>query len=187
MAINYAEFYTAASKYTDAKGMTFLTSGLGDMLIWASKNGNYGFAKCSFGKDKLVTIRLTRNAVSDGKRIAFTPQALDIVPPPEHAVLPEVTEAQRKENSRRLAYEDSVRNSYTSTFYNAETAQKAAVENQLPADRVTDFLVKSRGNHAVILNFLIKHKDQLDRTCELLKSLSDKDLRDMQSNILEDN
>lgn len=184
---NYAEFYTAASKYTDAKGMTFLTSGLGDMLIWASKNGSYGFAKCSFGKDKLVTIRLTRNAASDGKSIAFTPQAFDIVPPPEHAILPEVTEAQRKENSRRLAYEDSVRNSYTSTFYNAETARKAAVDNQLPADRVTDFLVKSRGNHAMILNFLIKHKNQLDRACELLKSLSDKDLRDMQSDILEDN
>ena len=39
---NYAEFYTAVTKYTDERGRTFLTAGLGDMLVWASKDGWYG-------------------------------------------------------------------------------------------------------------------------------------------------
>ena len=30
---NYAEFYTVASKQTDADGKTFLTAGKGDMLV----------------------------------------------------------------------------------------------------------------------------------------------------------
>ena len=49
---NYAEYYTAVTKYTDKKGQTFLSAGRGDMLVWASKNGHYGYAKVSFGKDK---------------------------------------------------------------------------------------------------------------------------------------
>ena len=58
---NYAEFYPAVSKYTDADGRTFLSSGLGDLLIWASKDGAYGYAKCTFGKDTEVTVVLDRS------------------------------------------------------------------------------------------------------------------------------
>ena len=58
---NYAEFYTAVTKYTDAKGLTFLTAGKGDMLVWASKDGWFGYAKASFGKDKKITIKLNQN------------------------------------------------------------------------------------------------------------------------------
>lgn len=56
---NYAEFFTAVTKYTDAKGATFLTAGLGDMIVWASKNGKYGYKKVTFGKDREVTIAST--------------------------------------------------------------------------------------------------------------------------------
>ena len=48
---NYAEFYTVARKQTDAEGKAFLTAGKGDMLVWASKDGKFGYAKLSFGKD----------------------------------------------------------------------------------------------------------------------------------------
>ena len=51
---NYAEFYTAVTKQTDAQGRTSLSAGMGDLLIWASKDGNYGYSKASFGKDKLA-------------------------------------------------------------------------------------------------------------------------------------
>ena len=49
---NYAEYCTVATKYTDAQGRTFLTAGKGDMMVWASHDGYYGYAKASFGKDK---------------------------------------------------------------------------------------------------------------------------------------
>ena len=60
---NYGEFYTVATKTTDAKGSTFLTAGQGDMLIYASKpdaKGTYrfGFEKVTFGKDKQVRLQL---------------------------------------------------------------------------------------------------------------------------------
>lgn len=54
---NYAEFNTVVTKYTAADGKTFLSAGKGDMMIWASKGGKYGFAKASFGKDKAITVK----------------------------------------------------------------------------------------------------------------------------------
>ena len=182
---NYAEFYSAVTKYTDADGKTFLTAGKGDLMIWASKNGKYGFSKASFGKENIVTIHMDRDARNLANFVAYK-DSFDIVPPMGQAVLPEVTPAQRAKNLERFAYEDSIRHAYLATFYTPETARKAAEANGLPAGKVADFLVASSGNHAVILDFLVKHKDNLDRAIALLSTLSAKDLRDMQMDILDD-
>ncbi len=154
MIYNYSEFYPAISKYTDAEGRTFLSAGLGDMLAWASKDGKYGFAKISFGKDASVGITLSDTH-------SYDPLEMDIVPPAENFTLPEVTFNQRAENDRRMAVEDSIRTAYTSTF------------PQAPADPL---LVKSMGNHKTIEAFLSAHPGPRARA--LLESLSDKDLRD---------
>ena len=183
---NYAEYCTIATKYTGADGKTFLTAGKGDMMVWASHEGYYGYAKASFGKDKLIEIRLSRNETTDRERIAFDTESFDIVPPPENVRLPEVSEVQQRVNKMRFAYEDSLRHAYTATFLNEETAREAAREAGLEPDSVVTFLVKSRGNHKSILGFLRNHRDNLPRACALLHTLSDKDLRDMQNDILED-
>ena len=70
---NYAEFYPAVSKYADSKGRTFLSSGLGDLLVWASATlsnaegekplPHFGFEKVSFGKDTEVTICVSYTGV----------------------------------------------------------------------------------------------------------------------------
>ncbi len=73
---NYAEFYTVASKQTDADGKTFLTAGKGDMLVWASKDGKFGYSKLSFGKDNALTVKLDKTAGE-----AYTLD-MDIIPPP---------------------------------------------------------------------------------------------------------
>ncbi len=182
---NYAEFYSAVTKYTDAAGKTYLTAGKGDLMIWASKDGKYGFAKASFGKENIVTIRMDRDARNLAGFVAYK-DSFDIVPPMGQAVLPEVTPEQRAKNLERFAYEDSIRHAYLATFYTPETARKVAVQKGLPADKVVDFLVASSGNHAVILDFLVKHKSNLDRAIALLSTLSAKDLRDMQMDILDD-
>ena len=72
---NYAEFYTVANKQTDAAGKTFLTAGMGDMLVWASKDGQFGFGKVSFGKDTEVIVKMDKKA---GEAYSLE---LDIVPP----------------------------------------------------------------------------------------------------------
>lgn len=162
---NYAEFYPALSKYTDAKGRTFLTAGMGDMMAWASKNGRYGYSKVSFGKDTEVTI-----TISD--QHTFDPQSMMIVPPPETANIPDVTPEQRAENDKRFAREDSIRKAYMATFVQPDGTEKGRL------------LALSAGNHRVIAKFLEDHPDE--RALALLKSLSNKDLIDVTREILDD-
>ena len=218
---NYAEFCTVVTKYTGADGATFLSAGKGDMMIWASKNGKYGFAKASFGKDKKVVVRMDHQVTVPGaeqKTILFR-DSFDIVPPPEHANIPEVSAEARAKNLERFAYEDSIRHAYLATFYNKESALATLKANGLieeqnitrngvtflaakgekltasdangkisaKAQKMIDFLVASSGNHKVILSFLVQHQNRLDRAINLLSTLSAKDLRDMQMDILEDN
>ena len=171
---NYAEFYTVARKTTDANGTTFLTAGNGDMLVWATHNGKFGYSKLSFGKDSTINIILNR---TPGE--TYTEQ-LDIIPPREGANLPEVTEEQRTENNRRFAYEDSIRNAYIATMYD-ETKARAYIEsipildkfsgyddefNEIYEDHlvleyeIMDLLINSRGNHSTILKFLDLQNEQ---------------------------
>ena len=165
---NYAEFYPAVSKYTDADGRTFLSSGLGDLLVWASKDGAYGYAKCSFGKDKEVTVTLGQ--VPDT-------EAFDIVPPPENVRLPEVTPTQRAENDRRFAYEDSLRHAYEATFPTHEQALAFTQEHGYGHHMV--FPIEwSRGNWRTIEAFMAQ-ADEHDRVESLFQTLSRKDFHDI--------
>lgn len=177
---NYAEFYTAVTKQTDAQGRTSLSAGMGDLLIWASKDGNYGYSKASFGKDNTVTITLNHNMLSDKSKASFEEETFNIVPPVENAKTPYVSDEMRKENNRRFAYEDSIRKAYTATFLTKEQAEKIN-------PRAAEYLVKSRGNKQTIIDFLARHKDNETRALGILATLSDKDLRDIPAEILEDN
>lgn len=177
---NYAEFYTAVTKQTDAQGRTSLSAGMGDLLIWASKDGKYGYSKASFGKDNTVTITLNHNVLSDKSKASFEEETFNIVPPAENAKTPYVSDEMRKENNRRFAYEDSIRKAYTATFLTKEQAEKIN-------PRAAEYLVKSRGNKQTIIDFLARHKDNEARALGILATLSDKDLRDIPAEILEDN
>ena len=169
---NYAEFCTVATKYTDRRGRTFLTAGKGDMIVWVSKDGQCGFVKASFGTDSEVVVRIARPA--DGQV-----REVDIVPPPERVLIPEVPAELTAANDRRLEYEDSLRHAYEATFYHRKAGDNS---------REARFLETSRGNHATIAAFIDKYRSTCpDRVEALLASLSDKDLRDMPMEILEDN
>lgn len=184
---NYAEYCTVATKYTDAKGFTFLTAGKGDMMVWASKDGKYGYGKVSFGEDKEVVLRLTRNKTSDWTCRSFPIDSINIVPPPEQVVLPEVSESMRKHNEQRKSAEGSIRNAYMSTFLNKQTATAFANSIGLQPDSVAPLLVASRGNQEVITTFLKEHaKEDVARAIALLKEISDKDLRDITLDVLDD-
>lgn len=172
---NYAEYYTAVNKFTDNRGRTFLTAGVGDMMVWASKNGAYGFAKASFGKDKSITIRLTRSARTDAKNMVGALDSTNIVPPVESPKLPEVSPEQAEANKLRLVKEDSIRHAYEATFYKPKKDGK-----------VGTFLKKARGNWQTIYQFINSHTDRMDRALDLLATLPDKDLQDISLDILED-
>ena len=172
---NYAEFYPAVSKYTDADGRTFLSSGLGDLLIWASKDGAYGYAKCSFGKDTEVTVVLDRSlSLSKGRPDS---DAFDIVPPPENVKMPAVTPEQRAENDRRFAYEDSLRHAYEATFPTHDEALAFVQEHGYGHHMATP-IEWSRGNWRTIEAFMAQAEDH-ERVESLFQTLSRKDFHDI--------
>ena len=181
---NYAEFNTAATKVCDSEGRTSITSGLGDMVAWASKDGCYGFAKFTAGKEKEVTVVMDKAA---GHTATFE---MNITPPKERNTIPEVTPEQAEENRRRFAYEDSIRNAYVSTFPTEEEAARLAAELGLEKrlHPVLAMLLKqSRGNHATITAFLRNCPEgKHEKAIALLLSLSEKDRRDVSLEVLAD-
>ena len=179
---NYAEFYPVATKHSAAEGKTFLSAGKGDMLVWASKDGKFGFGKVSFGKDTDVVIKLDKNTSE-----AFSVE-MDIIPPVEGVNMPEVTAEQRAENSRRMAEEDSIRNAYVATFMTDATAREFAKKYQLDEDAVAKILVASRGNYDVITNFLARLRSDKSKAggIDMLQRISAKDLRDVSLDVLID-
>ena len=189
---NYAEFFTAVTKYTDAKGHTSLSAGIGDLVVWASKDGKYTYQKVSFGKEKEATLTLPGGALVGGYGIPAIPTQptgsvgappkctyLDLVPPKEDPQLPYVSDEMHKENQRRFALEDSIRKAYTATFPTMEEAKRIS-------ERGAEYIFKSRGNKQTIVDFINRHSDNEDRVMGILATLSDKDLRDIRTEILED-
>ena len=181
---NYAEFFTAVTKYTDANGHTSLSAGIGDMVVWASKDGKYTYQKISFGKDKETILTLPGGAPTSSVGALETsapPKCtyLDIVPPKEDPQLPYVSDEMHKENQRRFALEDSIRKAYTATFPTMEEAKRIN-------ERGAEYIFKSRGNKQTIVDFIKRHSDNEDRVMGILATLSDKDLRDITTEILED-
>ena len=209
---NYAEFFTAVTKYTDAKGHTSLSAGIGDLVVWASKDGKYAYQKVSFGKEKEATLTLPGGAFVGGYGIPAIPTQptgsvgapagsvgalpdcsvgaletsappkctyLDLVPPKEDPQLPYVSDEMHKENQRRFALEDSIRKAYTATFPTMEEAKRIS-------ERGAEYIFKSRGNKQTIVDFINRHSDNEDRVMGILATLSDKDLRDITTEILED-
>ncbi|MBR4967743.1 MAG: transglutaminase domain-containing protein [Bacteroidaceae bacterium] len=174
---NYAEFYTAASKLTDEKGHTSITSGCGDMVAWASAGGKFGFVKFTAGKDKNVRI-----VVDKAPGYSATLE-MNIVPPRERNTVPYVSDEQAAENARRFACEDSIRNAYVSTFISPDEALAFAQKlefNDGHEKVVAQLLLKSRGNYATIKKFLSRTpREELELAYYLLLSISDKDLRDV--------
>jgi hypothetical protein len=133
------------------------------MLVWATTPDAAAFRRVSFATDSLITLTLRPTA----KVLASMPVTIDITPPPASATLPSVSDAQRAENDRRLAVEDSLRH-----------ADEATMTDQ-----------RVRGNQAVITAFL-DSAAALDLTYyaqQLIAVLPDKDLQDITLPILLDN
>lgn len=179
---NYAEFYTVATKTTDGDGQVTLTAGKGDMLVWATKGGLFGYAKLSFGKQDALTLVLDKQ---EGEAYSID---LDLVPPAEGANLPTVTPEQRAENDRRMAKEDSIRNSYVATFISEAKVGAFAREHQLDSARIARLLIASRGNHSTLTDFLASaaKNRKSGLAISLLNVISAKDLRDVTPEVLND-
>jgi len=170
---NYSEYCTVATKHTDNQGNTWLTAGLGTMMVYASKDGKFGYEVMKIGSVDNIVVVLRR----DGRE-SVSMEDYDIIPPAEHAIIPNVSEEMRAENNRRLAVEDSIRNAYI--------AKCVAAQNEGDYDRV--IMAKSWGNYQTIKDF-IDYAREIGKENEayaLLHNLTDKDLRDVTLDVLVD-
>ena len=175
---NYAEFYPAVTKYADAEGRSFIKAGLGDLLVWASQDGAFGYARASFGKDERITIILEHTAGNTPGAASFL-----MVPPPEDVTLPPVTPEQRAANDRRFAQEDSLRHAYEATFPTPAQAM-TFLREQGYGPELAPYILRARGNAGTLMDFLSANGN-FQRREQILQSLSTKDLHDITPELLQ--
>ncbi len=200
---NYAEYYTLATMTTDAQGHASLTTGLGDLLIWATDGDRYTYEKLDVRQDSTLTLTIPSILNSQFSILNF-----EMVPPAAGNPKVVATEEETAANAKRLAYEDSLRNAYTATFPTKENYKQFMKPNpNLTDEQAWEIIHKSEGNYAEIIKFLDNHTEEnsavageTEATCiscsggfiiswnvfyDYLHSFSDKDLRDITAEVLE--
>lgn len=176
---NYAEFYPIASKMTDKKGTTFLTTGLGTLLIWASRNNDFAYEQISVAKSETIVLKLTGNNIT-----MSGPQ--DLIPPPVKIPYPANAKGKEK-NTLRVKNANAIREKYRSTFIDTASINKFADGHRLNRQAVLKYLKLSEGNYEAVKSFIssntLENKDYL---FGMLAQISEKDLRDTKASILND-
>ena len=163
---NYAELYPIVSKQSDVKGQSSLTCGNGDLVIWASKDGRFGFRKVSVGKEALATVVLDKDSTYTA---SFD---LDLTPPIGKDNKPDVSADAIRANRARFVREDSIRTAYM---------QQAFCQDGEPNSPE----VLARANWRTIVEFRDKEQGAGGK-CDVLSTLSKKDYRDVTMEVLQD-
>jgi transglutaminase-like putative cysteine protease len=200
---NYAEYYTLSTQTVNAKGEAYLTTGLGDLLIWATDGERMAFDRIDVRKDSIMTLVLNSSFL-----IPHSSLELEMVPPVAGDPKVVATEEETAANAKRLAYEDSLRNAYTATFPTKDNYKQLLKPNiNITDEQAWEIIHKSEGNYAEIAKFINNHCDSVKvwyysagfdfgLVCEerfeytphlydYLCTFSDKDLRDITANVLE--
>jgi hypothetical protein len=178
---NYAEYYPIATNYTDAQGHTQLTTGMGDLLVWASLNGKFAYVKLSVPETDSLELTLDKTAI-EGLTDKYY-----MVPPHAAQVELNVTEEQKRINNLRLYREDSIRNGYMATFKDSVWAKSLAKRLNFSSDTVKEFIRKSYGNWNEVASYLEKSAAISPAyALAMAAQLSDKDFSDLKEPILTD-
>jgi len=179
---NYAEFYTLQRALTNKNGLCSFLTGFGDLMVWASKQGLYGYQKISVGQSDTVILKISRKP---GKVYS---EIFDLVPPAEDNKTKTVSDSLNKENAKRLEFENKIRSNYESTFIDSSKCFRLAGTLKLNADTLWHFLKASKGNWRELIDFISEvPNEQRSLIFPLLENISDKDIRDVNSGVLMEN
>ncbi len=173
---NYTEYYPLATIQTDANGVASLTTGLGDLLIWATDGERYAYAPLDLRKQDTLTLLLTR---TPGEAYV---EEFHVVPPVAGEAKVTPTEDKKALNDRRLLQEDSMRADYAAGFPNERNWQTYLKPNANLTDaQAWELLRKSEGNYKEVADFINNHTEKVEGIFlyNYMKSYSDKDLRDV--------
>lgn len=171
---NYSEFYPVVKKFSDSNGAASLRVGKGDMLVWADKDGLFGYALSKADDRKELSITL------DSFEAAPKYTDFKIVPPIGDPIPTTCSPQQMKTNDARLLHEDSIRVAYEATFINDDQIAQLSLDLGLDKEALSKIMKTSRGNHADIESFLRKvgKGDNIQRAMDLLQTIKPKDLTD---------
>jgi len=178
MVYNYAEFYPIATKYSSAQGTSSAITGYGDLIVWASKGGRYGFTKV-----KATSNGVQKVVIAEPNKSNRT-ELLELTPPIALSV-PAANAEKAALNNKRLHIEDSIRNSYVATFIDSASVARLATSKGLAPADIHTFFIQSRGNWRELKQFVEGlNSNNLHAGIAILKSLSEKDFHDFTAAIL---
>ncbi|MCW0481416.1 transglutaminase-like domain-containing protein [Gaoshiqia sediminis] len=174
---NYAEYYPIATQYTNIAGQASISMGLGEIVVWASRDEQFAFQKISISDTDTVKLTLER-PVLNGQSFEF-----DFVPPHLVKDTLTITQAEKELNERRLTVEDSIRSCYTATFKDETWSRQLAVELGLPEEDVVRAIQLSYGNWPELETYFRENASE-KHVVALLKGISEKDFSDTKASIL---
>ncbi len=177
---NYAEFFPIARTKTDQNGLTEISLGLGELIVWANFENYYDIKKVTVSETDTIKLKITQKPIETRTfDLNFTP--------PTGKFIAEYSGSKTEKNRQRIISEDSIRSLYMSTFKDSLQAQQIAIELGYEPNDVIGFIVRSYGNHDEIIKFLNQCPKNLHAEAVLLlNAISEKDLRDVTSSILLD-
>jgi len=179
---NYAEFYPLHRTLTDKNGLCSLLTGYGDLVLWASRNGLYGYQKISVSNSDTVMVKISRKP---GKEYS---EIFDLVPPSEENITNTLSDSLKNENSTRIEFENRIRFNYESTFIDSSKCSRLAGILKVNADTLWHFLKTSRGNWREIIGFISDvPEENKSLVFSLLENISEKDIRDISPEAMADN
>lgn len=178
---NYSEFYPLAAVPTDKDGISRFETGLGDLLIWASRNDDFDYKKISVSETDTLVLELNRRS---GDSYSLD---LDLNVPVLRSPLPVASDELSEQNSRRVAEENITRQEYINSWMKPQESKALASEINIDSSKIDVIISRSMGNYNEIKTFLTDTPDSLiNLAVSLLEILPDKDLRDIKAYILSD-
>ena len=186
---NYAEMYPAVALTSDGGGQASIHTGIGDMFVWASKDGKYGYSLLSGTDDEGNASAEVVLEHADGDPLELD---IDVTPPACGRIPAEASEEAIAANRERLAREDNIRTAYTSTFTNSSNVvgriEGIGISDGDLVKEAGQQLIDAKGNWKEIRQFLVSSfgRGEGEKALEMLKTLSRKDLRDTKCDVLED-
>ncbi len=174
---NYAQIYPIAEATTDSMGNASILTGLGDLVVWASKDGYYGYLPAPSGQNEVV-VELKRRSGE------MYDEKMELLPPVEQKIKT-IAPDKLAQNAKRFVSEDSIRNIYMQTFIKKEAAEEFAGKLNLDKAQTWKYLELSQGNWKEIMKFIEKNNKN-PYLFPFLESLSEKDLRDTPAGYLSD-
>ena len=173
--LNMSEIFPATRVRTDANGCAHLDSGKGHLFVSAHKGDSFAEKLADARKTDCIKLILNANTIHSEWRECIVEAPDGVSRYSEH-----LTEEQCARCAEKNAAANRLRGERVSRMFDRERAEKL-----LPAcdGETLELLKSSRGNFETLLAFLAKGEKF---AFPLLKTLSEKDLRDVHADVLED-